>query len=125
MLDRLEKALVLTLERGEVVHVRYDEEEGQASSTFRELCALHDLILSVPHMLQGMEFVYATDSLSCHLIMSKGSRKLELHKKAAACKGLARALSVSLHTAWIPRSFNSFADQISKKTYFDACKVVL
>ena len=103
-----------------IFHSRYDEEEGKASSTFRELSALHDLFLSVPHMLQGLEFVYATDSLSCHLIMSKGSSNPKLHMKAAACRGLARALKVKLHTAWIPRSFNDFADQISKKPDFDA-----
>ena len=45
-------------ETGEGAH---DEEEGKASSIFREISAVHDLFLSVPHLLKGTEFVYVTD----------------------------------------------------------------
>ena len=102
-----------------VVYSSYDSEQSESSSTERELSCIHSLLLSVPHLLANKEIVYVTDSLSCHIIMGKGSRRRNLHIIAAACRGLARAINTQLHTAWVPREFNQRADDISKQQDFD------
>jgi len=103
----------------QVFHSRYSKEESKESSTFRELSAVHDLFLSVPDQLARSTVVYTTDSMSCHIILMKGSRNKKLHEKAAACRGLARAINTELLTAWVPREYNQEADDISKQIDWD------
>jgi hypothetical protein len=57
--------------------------------------------------------------MSCHIIMGKGSKQPHLHLLASACRSLASSLQISLHTAWVPRSLNQRADDISKQHDFD------
>ena len=102
-----------------VVYNGYDEQQSQSSSTERELSSIQTLFMSVPHLLANKEIVYVTDSISCHIIMGKGSKKRNLHLLASACRGLARATNTKLHTAWVPREYNQKADDISKLVDFD------
>ena len=62
----------------QVFHSTYSEHEIGTSSTFRKLSAVHDLFLSIPDKLANSSVIYATDSISCHIIMTKGSTKTDL-----------------------------------------------
>jgi hypothetical protein len=55
--------------------------------------------------------------------MTKGSTKPKLHKIAAACRGLARALNTELDTCWVPREHNQKADDISKQIDYDSWSI--
>ena len=102
-----------------VVYNGYDDDQSATSSTERELSCIQSVLMSAPHLVANKEVVYVTDSISCHIIMGKGSKKRNLHLVAAACRGLARALNVTLHTAWVPREYNQRADDISKMVDHD------
>lgn len=95
-------------------HDTFSSEERTTSSTERELKTLELCIDSLPELLKNKTIVYDTDLMSLHIIMGKGSTKPNLHKIAFACRQKALNMNLRIHTAWISRNHNEYADQISK-----------
>ena len=93
------------------------------SSTWRELKAIHNVLLSFAAKLQGHKIKWFTDNQAAQSIVTNGSRRLHLQDGALSIFELYMRFSIRLKMEWIPRGENEQADFISRIIDFDDCKI--
>ena len=84
------------------------------SSTFREVKAIRLVLESYSKEVRGKEVLHRTDNKNEELVLSVGSRNMELHREAVAVYKLCRGLNMHLSVEWVSRDYNVEADQLSR-----------
>jgi len=97
-----------------VVHDTWSPSEAAKSSTWRELCAVYRVLLSLEHVLVNQRVKWFTDNTGVCSIVAKGSMKPELQDLAIKIFGYSLVHSIHLEVEWIPRGENHVADYLSK-----------
>ena len=87
--------------------------ESKMSSTFRELRATSLVLQSFAPQLRGKEVLHRTDNRNTEIILSVGSRKVDLHNEAVNIYKLCRSFDIRLTVEWISRDLNREADELS------------
>ena len=103
----------------EVAHGQWPENQSKLSSTWRELKAVHMILLSFASKLQGHTVKWFTDNQGVVYIIRSGSRKQHLQDGAVAIFELCFSHNIKLEMEWIPRSLNEYADTISRLVDYD------
>ena len=83
------------------------------SSTWKELTAVKQVLLSVIHILSGKRIKWFTDNQNVVSIVSKGSTKTVLQELALDIFSACLKFNVNIDMVWIPRSENDRADYLS------------
>jgi hypothetical protein len=104
---------------GRIAKGNWSPDEELKSSTLRELRATHLLLASYFPEIQGKDVRHWTDNKNVESILQIGSRNRELHDEPEALYHLCHQFGVRLQAEWIPREFNSDADQLSRQTDID------
>jgi len=94
-----------------VCHKMWNEIEKKQSSTWREMRAIEQALLSFKDVFQGKNLKWYTDNQNCVRIIQSGSMKEPLQILAFS---ICNQNGISLETQWIPRAENSKADYFSK-----------
>ena len=84
------------------------------SSTFHELKAIYDVLLSFAGQLTHQRVKVFTDNQRVSRIVSIGSSKARLYLVTLSLFQFCSARDISLELQWIPRSLNEKADQLSR-----------
>ena len=107
----------------EVSHGLWSEAEASLNSTWRELKAIHNVLLSFAAKLQGHKIKWFTDNQAVQSVVTNGSRRLHLQDGALSIFELCMRFSIRLEMEWIPRGENEQADFISRIIDFDDWKI--
>ena len=112
----------------------WNDTDLACSSTYRELKGLLLFLEKSAEFLKNKSFVWYTDNQNCITIMKKSSMRLALHKLRLNISHLRSELNCAIFPIWIRRSFNAYADSLSKVSvnqewfvndeifrYFDQC----
>ena len=102
-----------------ISHGLWTQEEALKSSTWRELVAVHRILLSLKHILANQRIKWFTDNQGVKSIITKGSMKTELQDIAYSIFRMCLSQSISLEIEWIPRSENEKSNYLSKILDFD------
>ena len=97
-----------------VFHKMWDQFEIDKSSTWREMKAIEQALLSFMNVFKGKTLKWFTDNQNCVRIIKSGSMKLELNVLARSIFSVCSRQGISIDIQWIPRSDNEKADYISK-----------
>ena len=102
--------------RGEtfIAHKNLSDSEQKQSSTWRELDAVLFTVRSFAPLLKNKNVDWATNNQAVPKIAAKGSSKPHLQDIARKLYYACRENAIALNIAWIPRSENTVADEISK-----------
>ena len=90
------------------------EEQCRLSSGYRELFAVHQVLISMQSALAGKSLMLYTDSQNCVSNIRHGSRVRLQQELAMAIFEWCRAQRVTLQVQWVPREANAHADALSK-----------
>ena len=101
------------------VHGQWSDLESRKSSSWRELKAVHNVLLSLKHKLNGKSIKWFTDCQNVVSIVLKGSNVNELHQLALDIFWFCNHNDISLNIEWISRDFNKRADQLSREIDWD------
>lgn len=93
-------------------------EKGK-SSTWRELKAVHNMLLSVGHSLRGHKVQWHTDNQNIVRVIDRGSTKPDLQSLVEEIVYLCAENHVVVVPVWVPREQNQLADYLSKLTDVD------
>lgn len=96
------------------VHDSWLPSEAVKSSTWRELCAVYRVLVSLVHVLGNQRVKWFTDNTGVCSIVAKGSMKPELQDLALRIFRFTMLNSIHLEVEWIPREQNERADYLSK-----------
>ena len=88
-------------------------------STWRELKAVHNMLLSVGSTLQAHKVQWHTDNQNITRIIHRGSMKTNLQDIVEDVVHLCAKYHIVLTPVWIPREENHLADYLSKVTDVD------
>lgn len=102
-----------------ISHGLWSEEESLKSSTWRELVAVHRVLLSLKHILANQRIKWFTDNQGVKAIAMKGSMKRELQDIAYSIFSICMSESIYLEMEWIPRKENEKSDYLSRILDFD------
>ena len=110
---------VLLHSQNQVSHLMFDEFVKSQSSTFRELKALHNALLSFSPFLLGKFVKVYTDNQNVVRIVSKGSTVRSLQLLARKIFDFCLIRDIVLELAWLPRELNQISDFYSKQFDYD------
>ena len=82
------------------------------SSTWKELTAVKQVLLSLIHILSGKRIKWFTYNQNVVSIVSKGSAKTVLQELALDIFSACMKFNVNIDMVWIPRSENDKADYL-------------
>ena len=102
-----------------VAHGMWNSEERTYSSTWRELTAVNNVLLSLLPLLKGNRIKWFTDNQSVTSIVNKGSMKQSLQEYALNIFNICLENNVSIDIEWVPRDLNQKADFYSKIVDYD------
>ena len=97
---------------------QFPEDVCGDSSVRRELFAIFHTLQSFQHVLKSQRVCIKTDSQNAVSVLNRGSSKPHMHRPAVAIAELCAALDVRFTVAWIPRSQNQLADDLSKQVEY-------
>lgn len=97
-----------------IAHGQWSLLESVQSSTWRELKAVYNVILSLRGFLAHSRIKWFTDNTSVCSIVEKGSMTRELQNIAIDIFSFCTVNCISLEIEWLPRTFNQKADYLSK-----------
>ena len=95
---------------------QWEVEESTKSSTWRELKAVHNMLLSVGSALKGHKVQWHTDNQNVVRLMARGSMKPDLHTVVEDIVYMCTKHHVVIFPVWVPREENQLADYLSKLT---------
>ena len=108
-------AAAFTLGGDEMIfHRMWARNEAIMSSTWRELKAVEEALISFAPAICSQSLKWFTDSQCCAQIISSGSMKKPLQDLAFKIFSTCLQNNISLDIQWIPRDQNSKADYLSK-----------
>lgn len=90
--------------------------ERGKSSTWRELKAVHNMLLSIGHSLRGHKVQWHTDNQNIVRVIDRGSMKPDLQSLVEDIVYLCAENHVVVVPVWVPREQNQLADYLSKLT---------
>ena len=102
-----------------ISHGLWSHEESLKSSTWRELVAVHRILLSLKHVFANQRIKLFTDNQGVKAIALKGSMKTELQDIAYSIFRICMSESIYLEMEWIPRSENEKSDYLSRILDYD------
>ncbi|XP_068238348.1 uncharacterized protein [Palaemon carinicauda] len=97
-----------------ISHGMWSSEEIGKSSTWRELVAVHRVLIFLNHEVEGKRVKWFTDNKNIVSIISKGSMKVDLQNISLDIYRHCLVNSIHLEMEWISRSLNEKADFISQ-----------
>ena len=97
-----------------VAHGMWSENQISNSSTWKELTAVRNVLLSLIEFLHGKNIKWFTDNQNVVNIVSKGSTKTVLQKLSLDIFNACIKHSVNIDIVWIPRTENERADYLSR-----------
>ena len=97
-----------------ISHGQWSHEESRMSSTWRELKAVHNIMISMIRLLQNRNVKWYTDNKNVEHIVNKGSMKGHLQSIAWDIYNDCVKHGISLEIEWVPRTDNEKADYVSK-----------
>lgn len=97
-----------------IIHDTWQPSEAAKSSTWRELCAVYRVLLSLVDTLSNQRVKWFSDNTGVCSIVSKGSMKPDLQSLAMSIFRFCSSKSIHLEVEWLPRDENSLADYFSK-----------
>ena len=92
----------------------WNELERCKSSTWREMRAIEQALLSFSTLFMGKSLKWFTDNQNCVRIVQAGSMKEDLQNLAYSIFCICKEHNIFIELQWIPRTLNSKADYISK-----------
>ena len=98
----------------DIAHGMWLDSEKGNSSTWKELTAVKQVLLSLIHILSGKRIKWFTDNQNVVSIVSKGSTKTVLQELALDIFSACLKFNVNIDMVWIPRSENDRADYLSR-----------
>ena len=102
-----------------IFHTNWSDEEKLKSSTWRELKALLLALQTFELSIKGRSIAWFTDNQNVVSIVSKGSKKPELHDMSLQLFKICLNSQINLDIKWVPRECNSDADSISQILDYD------
>ena len=102
-----------------ICHGQWSNSEKVMSSTWRELKAVHSMLLSIGSALNGHKVQWHTDNLNITRIIHRGSMKPDLQETTEGIVDLCAKYDVIITPIWVPREENQLADYLSKLTDAD------
>ena len=102
-----------------IFHMTWSEYERGLSSTWRELKAIEQALMSFSSRLQGRSLKWFTDNQDCARIVESGSTKFDLQTLAFNSFSTCLSRGINLDVQWIPRTQNLRAAYISKIMEFE------
>lgn len=93
---------------------QWAKDEKVQSSTWRELKAVHNMLLSVGSTMQGHKVQWHTDNKNITRIIHRGSMKPNLQEVVEDVVYLCTKYHIDLTLVWVPRAENQLADYLSK-----------
>ena len=103
-------------------HRMFSSSEQEASSTYRELLAIHFALQAFQPLLKNCNVELFTDSKMAARITEVGSMKFEYHQLAIGIFSTCLHANIHLDLQWIPRTANEQADY-SRLNDFDDWEV--
>ncbi|XP_071126919.1 uncharacterized protein [Mytilus edulis] len=97
-----------------IFHKMWNELERCKSSTWREMRAIEQALLSFSTLFMGKSLKWFTDNQNCVRIVQAGSIKEDLQNLAYSIFCICKEHNILIELQWIPRTLNSKADYISK-----------
>ena len=97
-----------------IFHQMWNDSETSKSSTWREMKAIEQALLSFRNVFEGKTLKWFTDNQNCVRIVKSGSMKFELQTIAKSIFSVCSQRGISIDVQWIPRSENTLPDYISK-----------
>ena len=97
-----------------IVHGMWDSQESAQSSTWRELCAVYRVLISLQDVLMCQRIKWFTDNTNVSNIVAKGSMKENLQELALRIYQFCSKNCIHLETEWLPRAQHEKADYLSK-----------
>ena len=92
----------------------WNDSETSKSSTWREMKAIEQALLTFRNVFEGKTMKWFTDNQNCVKIVKSGNMKFELQTIAKSIFSVCSQRGISIDVQWIPRSENMLADYISK-----------
>ena len=111
--DRVCRAFTIGIDDS-IFHSMRSESESKRSSTWRELKAIEQALLSFADILSGKTVKWMTDNQNCVIFVEIGSMKIELQDIAFKIFRESFIRGISIDMQWVPRDQNALADYISK-----------
>ena len=93
---------------------RFSHDELGTSSTYRELLAIKNCLLSFAGHIQHEAVEVRTDNKNAAGIIQKGSRRPHLQQLAVEIFEICLKYDILIKPTWIPREQNRYADYLSK-----------
>ena len=97
-----------------IAHGMWSESEKLNSSTWKELTAVKNVLMSLIDFVKGKKIKWFTDNQNIVHIINKGSMKSHLQDIAYIVYKLCFKFSICIEVEWIPRTLNEKADYISR-----------
>lgn len=95
------------------------EHEMSQSSTWRELECIHRAVKSNLYDLKGKSLTIHTDNKNADHILRVGSKKMCLQDIACNIVDFCYQNHITFTSEWVPREFNTCADELSRTTDHD------
>ena len=97
-----------------IAHGSFTRDEAEASSTYRELLAVKQVLLSLADQLKHQSVLWHSDNWNVARILDVGSAKNHLQDLALQIFSIRVQNDIKIIPHWIPREENEEADAISK-----------
>lgn len=92
----------------------WTSDESLKSSTWRELEAVHRVVMSNLKILKNRHIKIFSDNQNVERILHAGSRVNELHNLSLAINSVCEQNRITFNSVWIPRGDNLLADHLSR-----------
>ncbi|CAC5361374.1 unnamed protein product [Mytilus coruscus] len=102
-----------------IAHGMWSECEASKSSTWKELNAVRNILLSMINVLKDKRIKWFSDNQNVVTIVEKGSMKPELQDIAMCIFENCLIHNISIDVVWVPRNLNEKADFISRIIDYD------
>ncbi len=93
---------------------KFSEADRSASSTFRELLAVREVLVSLEDYLKHESILWYSDNVNVVRILKVGSPKTHLQSLALQIFRICLRQDIRILAQWVPREENELADAISK-----------
>ena len=95
-------------------HENWSDEEQAQRTTWRELKAVNNLLLTFVENTKNQSVAWNTDNQNVPRIIASGSTKRDLHSLAIEIDDICKSNHIALQVTWIPRNQNEAADVMNK-----------